>query len=513
MGQGINKVLLGAGSLIFALFVVVSALADGGNSISKLAVYLFPILIIGSFVNGQFGMVVLLFGFAYSDLLKRCLVIFGRFSFQDIANVLMLVPLCTLAVFAHFFIKRFLTGYGKSKKNDLLLFVGIASSALIALSLALRFGLGLGVVKEIAQNAPYGLLIWVAQMAFPDKASLKKFMGLALLVFVPVALYGIKQHFTGFTDFELDYLLSGFTTESKHLNEEEIHAFSTMGSSVPFGNVMAICVGYVIFYMNCSEQEQAKQSSFLPWLLLISVFLLACYSSSKRSTWIVGFSIVVMLFAFRKRGTTAFVYSSGAALFVSLILFVEPLLKNWAFISGKITDITGLQLATYSSRLVGVYNWSRNPEMWTLFGVASERRDTADSVALGTGLSLDKLSSLLAHDMIGFTLLNYGALALIVMMVGGMVVVKRLHRTIFLAPLGMERNSMAAMAAVLLGCVFSGMSNAIIFPVNAFGLLSLGVFFRYQSFLELSAASSSESEVEQPAALLEVSKLGSVSQT
>ena len=497
MNQGVFKIF-GAGlAILFGLFVVASALGDGGNSLSKVALYLVPVLIFGSFINGHLGISVIVLGFAYSDLLKRFLVIFGRFSFQDIANVLILVPFCTLAVFAHFVIKRYLTGLGKSKSNDRILLLGIATSCFIAFSLVIKFGFGLGVMKEIAQNAPYGLLIWVVQVAFPDKEAIKKFIRFVLIVFFPVALYGIKQHFMGFTDFELDYLLSGFSTEVKHLREVEIHAFSTMGSSVPFGNVMAILVAYaMLFYSLCKAGHSKSGSAFL--LIVISlIFILACYSSSKRSTWIVAITVVTGMLAYRYRGLTVLLYGAGLTMFTLLVVFAGSILKNWQSISGALQETIGIQISTFSARMVGIYNWSRNPEMWTLFGVPAEERLDAKSIGIGSGLNLDGLSSLLAHDMIGSILLNYGAIALIASLFTGMIIFWKLHRAVLSAQTKEERAALAALLAVMIGCLISGFSNAIIFPVNAFGLLSFGLFLRYIALSSQERVKDTETEREK----------------
>lgn len=480
--QKIGQVFLIGVLSIFGIYVVASSLTGGGNALGSLAKYLAPTAFLLSFLNGRMGLRMLVVAMAFSDLIKRFLIEYGNFSMLDVTSILMICPMIMSAAFLHFLIARILAGRGKSKFNDTVLLVTLGISGLICVGIIARYGLGLGGLKEIAHQAAYVPLVWTTTVAFKNKEELFGYLRFTVFVFFLVALYGIRQYFFGFTQFEYDYLLSGFSSEAKHLKEKEIHAFSTMSSSVPFGITMGIMAGFTIL-LTYAKRESGRNATKFFVFCIVFVFLLAVFGSSKRSAWVIASVILILPWIFRSVFLTRVFYSVSIFSGLLLVIFVEKILKNWSYITYKSASFLPEQLAlsTLSARLVSIYNWSRNPDMWTLFGVPDEVRDAAPPVAVQAGLNLDSLSSMLAHDVIGFTLLSFGAPILILLLVGVTLMLKKIHIIIRRSRYKIQRMNYAILMSIIGGAMLSGLNNAVIFPVNAFAYLSIGLFIRYFS--------------------------------
>lgn len=478
--QTLPTVLAVSAGLFLTINIVIIVLTGQGNVLGAVAKYISPIAFLISFVNGRIGVYLLILAMAYSDLVKRMMVLYGDFYLSDITFVLMISPLIMTGVFSHYFIARFLRGRGKTKLQDRLLIISLLGVMISGVSaIFLQSGGLFDALKLIAHKSAYIPLAWVIWVAFPTREEVVKFLKFVVIAFVPVALYGIKQGVFGFTDWELSYLLSGYSIEIKYLSENVVHAFSSMNSARAFGITMAYCVAFVFALWFTQDEKGRRSLSTSGFLLLLLMFSFACFYSAKRASWISLFAILIGLLAFGSRFRTKALYSFAAILLVLLFAFSGTLLKNWAAVNNfTSTYLPGeLSISSFSARLVSLNNMITNPEMWSLFGLSKSQVNSAESVDFGTGLTLDRLSSLLAHDMFSKVLVSYGAIALFTFIIGGAITLYWLHNL----PFKLKVRSQRLFFVSLLACLFGGMSSGatsgtFVFPINALLYMLIGVF-------------------------------------
>jgi hypothetical protein len=123
---------------------------------------------------------------------------------------------------------------------------------------------------------------------FADVTSVQRLLGFTLLIYMPVALYGIWQQLFGLTNFEIDYLKSGFTMDVGLLDDVRLRLFSTLNSPHALSVVMAM-LSVVALAIPLHGRQRA-------WWQAPAGLILAggCIATFVRAGYCVGFAGVLI---------------------------------------------------------------------------------------------------------------------------------------------------------------------------------------------------------------------------
>jgi hypothetical protein len=451
---------------IGAIYVMLSVLLDMGNAIGALAQF----LCIGSFIIGVFQpratLYLMVIYAAYSDLLKRLMILDGHVTMNDVIWARGLAPL-TLAGICIGAIAKSISGgsilESRKMKTLLLCILGFGVAAVSSM----RSG-GLNTAaNQLADGAAYMFLLFVVPCVLPKPEEINRFIKYTLIVFVPVALYGLKQQIFGLSDFEIDYLRSGLTILSKHLEDVRPRPFSTLVDSSPFGTACAICACLAMVVRRYHRDHGGRQWDWLSFAIAL-IFIAGCLASMARIANINWLLPVLLLPVLRSGKGTATLYGGLFSLFALACIFAQEI-SQW------VTKLTLAALETFGGtalgeqfsrfwticdRLDGMHDIAHNPLMWTTFGHGSQ-----------AATDMNQAGVVSSHDLISNALLENGWLPTLLIGIIIAVALRSFHSSL-LRLKGTPNFAIAIwMVAIEFGLlvhnVFAGTVTST-FPVNFF---------------------------------------------
>ncbi len=452
---------------IGAVYVMLSVLLGGGNTIGALAQF----LSIGSFIlavlQPRLALYLMVLYAGYSDLLKRMMVFDGHVTMNDIMWVRALCPLTLAGICIGTLVRSLHDGslHHKRKLVSLLVcFLGFIVSGVSAL----RSGGGFNAAAtQLADGAAYMFLLFVVPCIFRTPAQIIAFIKYCLIVFIPVALYGIKQQIFGLSDFEIEYLQSGLTVLSKHLDDVRPRPFSTLVDSSPFGTTCAVCACLALMVRRHHRDTGTRAWGGMGFVLF-TLFVVACTASMARITTINWVLPILLLPVLRSARGTATLYTTVVSMFVTACIFAQELsnavtrLTLWALENFGGTAI-GEQFSrfwTICARLDGMHDLAHNPLMWTMFGYGSK-----------TAADMNEAHMVASHDLISNLLLEIGWLPLGILLIIAALALHSFHRSV----LGLRGTPVFSICLWMVGILFGLLVHNIFagsvtstFPVNFF---------------------------------------------
>lgn len=412
---------------IGAVYVMLSVLLAGGNSIGALAQF----LSIGSFilavVQPRLALYLMVIYAGYSDLLKRMMVFDGHVTMNDVLWVRALCPLTLAGICLGTLVRSLHDGSLYQRRKLVSLIVCILGFIISAAS-ALRSGGGFNAAAtQLADGAAYMFLLFVVPCIFRTPAEIVAFIKYCLIIFIPVALYGLKQQVFGLSDFEIEYLRSGLTVLSKHLDDVRPRPFSTLVDSSPFGTSCAICACLALVVRR-HHRDNGSRTWGLMSFVLFALFVAGCVASMTRFANVNWALPILLLPVLRSAGGTATLYASVVALFITACIYAQDLinwvtkLTLWALenFGGTAIGEQFVRFWTICDRLEGMHDLAHNPLMWTMFGYGA--KGAAD---------MHEARMVASHDLISNLLLEIGWLPLsIVLIVAGLALLS-FHRSVW----------------------------------------------------------------------------------
>lgn len=450
---------------IGAVYVMLSVLLGGGNSIGALAQFLSVGSCILAVAQPRLGLFLMVLYAGYSDLLKRMMVFDGHVTMNDVLWVRALCPL-TLAGICLGTLVRSLHDGGLYQRRRLVSLLLCILGFMISGVSALRSGGGFNAAAtQLADGAAYMFLLFVVPCVFRTPDQIISFIKYCLIVFIPVALYGLKQQIFGLSDFEIEYLRSGLTVLSKHLEDVRPRPFSTLVDSSPFGTSCAICACLALIVRRHHRDGGTRQWGGMS-LVLFVLFVAGCVASMTRFANVNWALPILLLPVLRSPRGTALLYGGVTALFVAACIYAQDLINAitrltlWALENFGGTAL-GEQLTrfwTICDRLDGMHDLAHNPLMWTMFGYGSKK--AADMHEAGMVAS---------HDLISNLLLEIGWLPLSLVLAGAALALLSFHRSLWALRGSRVFNICLWMTGVEFGLlvhnVFAGTITST-FPVN-----------------------------------------------
>jgi len=449
-----------------ALYVMLSVLLDMGNAIGSLAQF----LCIGSFILGVFQpratLYLMVFYAAYSDLLKRLMILDGHVTMNDVVWARGLAPLTLAGICIGAIAKSISSGSilePRKMKTLLLCFLGFGISAVSSM----RSGGMNAAAQQLADGAAYMFLLFVVPCVLPKPEEIIRFLKYTLIVFVPVALYGLKQQIFGLSDFEIDYLRSGLTILSKHLEDVRPRPFSTLVDSSPFGTSCAVCACLALMIRRYHRDHRGNDWGGLSWALF-GIFIAGCLASMARmanANWVLP---LVLLPVLRSAKGTAALYSSLIGGFALACIFAQELSQWVTKLTLSALEVFGgtalgeqfARFWTICDRLDGMHDIAHNPLMWTTFGHGSQ-----------TAADMNEMNVVSSHDLISNMLLVNGWLPTFVMIIAAGIALKSFHSSLLQMRGSRLFQITIWMAAIEFGLLFHNMFAGNVtstFPVNFF---------------------------------------------
>lgn len=450
-----------------AIYVMLSVLLAGGNTIGALAQF----LSIGSFIlaviQPRLALYLMVLYAGYSDLLKRMMVFDGHVTMNDIMWVRALCPLTLAGICIGTLVRSLHDGSLHHRRRLLSLLASFLGFIVSGVS-ALRSGGGFNAAAtQLADGAAYMFLLFVVPCIFRTPAQIIAFTKYCLIVFIPVALYGIKQQIFGLSDFEIEYLQSGLTVLSKHLDDVRPRPFSTLVDSSPFGTTCAVCACLALMVRRHHRDTGTRIWGGMSFMLFF-LFVVACLASMARITTINWVLPILLLPVLRSARGTAALYATVVGMFVTACIFAQELsnivtrLTLWALENFGGTAI-GEQFSrfwTICARLDGMHDLAHNPLMWTMFGYGA--KGAAD---------LNETHMVASHDLISNMLLEIGWLPFGILLVIAALALHSFHRSVF----GLRGTPVFSICLWMVGILFGLLVHNVFagnvtstFPVNFF---------------------------------------------
>lgn len=446
-------------------------LLKAGNPLAAFCTLATLVMVQVAIIAPRTGLFLLLCLCAYSDLVKRLLVIFGTMGMDQVSNVLMAAPAVVMGLFFSIVSRRI---FHLLRYRPMEVFLGTVALVLATASFITSLRKGgtfLEAAKDAVNHGVYTIVAVVGMRIFENAAQVEKFLRSALIVFIPVALYGLMQLTFGMADFEVEYLRSGLSIEIKQLYDIRPRPFSTLNSAGVYGT---LCAGFAVLALYprfARRHRPLAPGEGAGSVILPLIFLAGAVGSLVRSSHIVWLIALIAYGCFRSRKGTVLFYASAVGGFIALILSAGYLLEHLGdFDPGQLAQsdygATVLTIATYSDRLKGFINLMSSPDMYSMFGLTNIKELTDMTYN---------------HDPISTVLIEHGIVGLSILLIGAVVMIVWFHRRMLVMPKGRDRTLAVMLAALLAGWTAAEvLVKAVIttFPLNALYWLFLGALAR-----------------------------------
>ena len=463
---GIRFIAPAVGCLL-ALFVgwfVSSELNPFTTTVILTAVVMFIVAV----CNPTAGVYFLILTSGYLDLVKRLGILSDAMSGSDVVITLAVAPLLFVSICVGVIYRNVINRTWLKPWQVALAAVIIATMAGVFVQAFFRGGGPLFALKDFANTGAYLPLTLVVSFLFPDTIRVQRLLTFCLWVYIPVALYGIWQQFFGLTDFETDYLKSGFTVEITLLDDVRLRPFSTLNSPHALGIVTAMLSALAAFV-------PLKNGKRVKWQIVVALlFAAACIATFARAAWVLLALAGLVWVCCRSKVGTMVLYGVALTGFAALILNSDTLLRSLEQLDSYLpkdsdAEAQAFRITTFSERLISFRNVLTNPEFHTWFGNRSQvYEDLAEE-------SHDNV----AHDQIGQILVNFGFVGLGFFLGVTVLALIIAHRAIFHQRDPPRRKMMLGCLSVLIATLLSGMlfgSHLGLFPVNIYFALLAGCF-------------------------------------
>jgi len=329
---------------------------------------------------------------AYLDLLKRMAYVYGAGGNWIVVQILA-IPLLTLAALIVGTFWKGITSPQGIKMNTLKLFIAAGVFCLCSFSISyLQTKFPLEAFRAMGYGAFFSFIAPVATVIYADRNDLLKDLRWICLLFLPVALYGMKQAFFGFSAFEWSYAEGGFSISGQQMFGEVARPFSTLSSVEGYG-----CMAFFWLFSiwHCFQYRTLR----LLFIACSLIFGVACISSLGR-TAIICFPIAIAAyFLIRSKLSLVVLYGTAITGLLFMILFSDTMIQFTTWTGEFTGDLSGKarRLTTLSTTYERIYGIGQldDPDRWSWFGKP-----------------LEELEKYPAHDHISHLLLRTGAVGL-----------------------------------------------------------------------------------------------------
>ncbi len=449
-------------------YVLLSLLLSTGNQLGSLFGYLLAGAILLGICNPKTGVVVLLVACGYIDLAKRLLVVADKVSYTDLAFVLGIAPALMAGVTMGVFL-QLIQGRLRFGKTQLQALGAIVIILILSLITARKAAGGImAALQEVANTAGYACFLFVIPLLYSNLEDQVKLIRTVLMAYLPIPIYGIYQAAFGLAEYEIEYLKTGMSILIKQLLTGDIRPFSTLNSPTALG---AVCGIMALLAFLSGPLTGPRRKLPHPLHLLLALFYIGgLLASTSRSDFFIPILGAIVAFTALSPMAIRLFYLIATTSYIGLIMISGWLQERLAdiqiFISTLlppefdfVEQLTRVQ--TFSDRLEGFRNLASNPQVWSFFGVTEEVSE-----------------SIYSHDPLTQSLLAYGVIPVVIVILVCVGLLSRVHAGILLIRDRRERWMAALALGTTAGVIATSMlsgSRTSIFPITVFIWLMLGI--------------------------------------
>jgi hypothetical protein len=463
-----KTIFINALGLCLALIMVMSFLSGGGNEIGGLLKFLSLGALLFTLYSPVFGFWTLILSIGYIDLLKRMLVLGNHINFDDVTALLAFPPILCVIIFISILGKDILRRQFTKFDKQLLVTCGFLLVIMSGYAISGAEGI-LGILKTLANALGYVFLVYIVPKLFTTSVDITKMVKSIVILFIPVAVYGVIQKEVGLADFEIQYLMTGFSLESRILNGQDFRFFSTLNSSQNLAKFGAMMSALVFMMPSKSEINQQKFFSIPVKIFLGILFFYAAFISGARTGLIMGIVAMMVFYIYQSKLLTIGSYTLGVIVAIIVVFSAESIVKEkklnqlseWLYKIKPESFEYSTNIATMTSRFIGFSHW-KNPDFWRPFGYYFSDEDY--ELLFPT------------HDSFSSLILKFGYLPVMILSAGIACFLFKFHKNLFkFRHLGKEK---FVFSGLVFCVVFGALStdNFRTFPINVMFYLFMGCY-------------------------------------
>jgi hypothetical protein len=460
---------------VFAVVASLQMFSSQGNVLGNSFRILTPLAIIISLAAPRFAFYLLLAAGAYLDLIKRFMVLDDRFTDLDLAFMLGFAPALVGGLVLKFIVAAISKSQEVSTKEIKLFVVTTLLCCLLGGAQILGSG-GLRGAGSAINIVAYLYMPLLVPRIFKNIPDLKRLMVAIVLIYLPAALWAIRQAYFGLEAFEMEYLLSGMTAEDRQLNEVVFRNMGTMVSAHALSMVASILVAALLIPVSWKTGKISLKVWLNPLrLICIWLYLAGAYFTFSRTGWICAGFAVLGFICLQSRMLTFASFFGAIIGLVALYLSAKSLLENhtigyaqdWLYDKfGHTAEMRqALMVGTFEARLESMAGFVNEESLWTPFGMKF-----ADK----------QVEVKLVHDILTENLVRVGYIPLTILVLSFLISTFMCFRAMFRMPQGPYRTLMI-----------------LYFPINFFWSMFLAASY----MLYLMQRQSVETKIEVPATL------------
>lgn len=478
--NNIQSIMIQVAAGFLALYGAFFIFSSGGNVVGKVAVVGSVAAFVIGISNVRAGIILALLCGAYLDAFKRLLIVDSNFGTFDIAAI-QVIPVILMLGMVLRLVLGWITKPANIERWQIITFLVITMLGCV-LGAAYVFSgeMGMRALGDAANASAYLYLILLVPVYFGSKHEVFTLLKFILIIYVPVAIWALKQGVYGLADFEYDYLISGYTIEVRQLNEKVFRNMGSMVSAAALSMVSSILLAALIIPLRWKDGAFSLGVWFNParWVFGI-LFAIGAYYTYSRTGWVCGLAAIV-IFMFLQRKITAYGGALlGLSMLVGLYVSADYLYNNKYLIVWQEEIFTefansdqaqqALVIGTLEGRLESMREFATNREIWTPFGLA-----IADK-SLSSSLEGDQV-----HDVMTEFLVKIGYIPMAIMFLGGLWFFMRVMKVNFSFNSREDSRCFRFYLALAGGMLLTGLSQGkmlFIFPTNLFWCLFFGMAF------------------------------------
>lgn len=357
-------------------------------------------LAIVSFLRPKIGIIVVVIMTSFIDYFKKVGTYYGEATQRTVIEILAASMLVVGALLAGVLFKMIIERRGVRKVE---LAVIIVSSALMVLSF-FREGSYLSGFQQAVNGGGFLLLGVAMAMIYVDTEDGLRILRSSFLIMLAWPIYGIYQYYVGFSDMEIWYSNTNFSTTNTPLDllvDKEAIGFGTYkGGYAIVGMMYLFALWHAIVFK--------KRRVFYILMFLLCAFAMSLGSS--RSALAFPILVLGIYGLLSSRILTLGGAVLGGCAIVALILFSTEIRYGIDDVNHFVSSNLGgfgdkFNLNTYAERLISLEQM-KDPNAWTLTGfVESSEELTNRDFGYSHTLLTDILFQFGALAFIGFILL------------------------------------------------------------------------------------------------------------
>ena len=452
-----------------SIYLLFEVLSTESSFISELMKYLGFFTALYSVFAPRGGLIIMLFWCGYLDFIKRLIVLTQGYQFMDVIDILKVAPYTFLGIIIGLISERIIT-----RKNfyfrEILIFIFV------------NFILGILFIKEYyysknaflvlattANNYFYVFLIFVVPLAYKSIDEIVQYIRISLFIFIPVSVYGIWQSNFGLNQFEIDYLLTGFSRSIQVLRDENPRPFSTLNSPHAFSIMWTFAAASYYFMIN-SQQKR--------WLyaLFLLCFIMGVFFSYTRGSYVALVLCLTGLWVFRKKYLTFIFYGFLILSFIFIVAYAKELMDlfekiTFALNAQNNTEEKLYRFSTVSDRFKSFENLKSSPLFWQPFGNFE--------ITKISGIS--ERDEFFTHDALSSSLLKFGYIPISIILTILTYILYLFHSKAWCVSRLEIKNFLILAISIVVTVIFASLGGDTIhvFPWNYFFWFYMSIFFYF----------------------------------